>query len=103
MLGMVDISSLPFPTSTGYVVSVNTILLTVNEDGSFHESGDLQISESGYSFGDVVVTLTPLSYSQYEQQTDQRVAATFPSRPDEASGSHHTSHSDFYSYLEANI
>ena len=67
-------------------MSVNTILLTINENGSFHESGDLEISESGYSFGDIVITVVPLSYSQYEQETDRRVAETFPRRPTEASG-----------------
>ena len=67
-------------------MSVNTILLTINENGSFHESGDLQISESGYSFGDIVITVAPLSYSQYGQETGRTVAETFPRRPNEASG-----------------
>jgi hypothetical protein len=68
-----------------YVIAVNTIRITVNEDGSFRTGSDLEISESGYSFGDVEVTVTPLTYTQYERQTGQDIAETFVRQPAEAS------------------
>ena len=72
--------------TTDYVIAVNTIRITVNEDGSFRTGSDLEISESGYSFGDVEVTVTPLTYTQYERQTGQDIAETFVRQPTEASG-----------------
>ena len=68
------------------MVIANPTILTINEDGSVHPSGDLVISDTGYSFGDVVVIVTPLSYRQYEADTGLDVDTTFTRRPDAASG-----------------
>ena len=70
---------------TDYVIAVNTIRITVNEDGSFRIGSDLEISESGYLFGDVQITVTPLTYTQYETQTGRDIAETFARQPAEAS------------------
>ena len=67
------------------MIAVNTIRITVNEDGSLRTSSDLEISESGYSFGDVQITVTPLTYTQYEAQTGRDIADTFARQPAEAS------------------
>lgn len=73
-----------FPTD--YVITVDTNYLFVNEDGRIHERNTLAISEAGYSFGDVQLTVTPLTYSEYETITGQNVAEIFPRQPAEASG-----------------
>lgn len=75
--------SLPY---IDYVISVNTNVLTINEDGSFNQNSDLEISESGFSYGDIVLTITPLTYTEYEERTGQDLADIFPRLPDEASG-----------------
>ena len=67
------------------MIAVDTIRITVNEDGSLRTGSDIEISESGYSFGDVQITVTPLTYTQYEAQTGRDIADTFARQPAEAS------------------
>ena len=68
------------------MIAVDTIRITVNEDGSLRTGSDIEISESGYSFGDVQITVTPLTYTQYEAQTGRDITDTFARQPAEASG-----------------
>ena len=70
----------------GYVLSVNTMELTINEDGTFHRNSDLEISESGYSFGDIVLRVTSLTYTQYAERTNRDLADIFTLLPEQASG-----------------
>ena len=58
--------------------------ITVNEDGTSGES--IIISETGYTFGDVNFTVTPLTYTQYQAITGRDLNEFFPQLPPGASG-----------------
>lgn len=61
--------------------------MSVHENGRIGENRNILISKSGFSFGDVRVTVTPLTYSEYEAKTGHNVAESFGRFPeDEASG-----------------
>lgn len=60
--------------------------MSVNENGRIGENRNVLISKSGYSFGDVRVTVTPLTYSEYEAMTGRNVAELFGRFPKAASG-----------------
>ena len=62
---------------------MNKRSLTVNEDGS--GGGDVLISESGYTFGDVNFVVRPLTYTEYESMTGRGLSMLFPQRPAPAS------------------
>ena len=63
-------------------MSANSI--TVNEAGT--EGEDITISETGYTFGNVNFTVTPLTYTQYQTITGRDLDELFPQLPPEASG-----------------
>ena len=68
------------------MITVNSVLLTVNEDRLFHQSSDLEISASGYLFDNLVLSVTPRTYTEYEEETGRDISESFQRRPDEASG-----------------
>ena len=58
--------------------------ITVNEDGTSGEN--VAIFETGYTFGDVNFTVTPLTYTQYQAITGRDLNELFPQLPPGASG-----------------
>ena len=67
-----------------YVLTVSANSITVNEDGT--EGKDIIISETGYTFGNVNFTVTPLTYTQYQTITGRDLNELFPQLPPAASG-----------------
>lgn len=72
--------------TSDYEITLSTTYMPVNENGSRAGSRDLVISNSGYSFGDVRITVTPQTYSEYEAMTGKDITEPFP-RPPEAAAS----------------
>jgi len=62
--------------STDYVLKVSADSITVNENGTRAE--DIIISETGYTFGNVNFTMTPLTYTQYQSITGRNLDDSFP-------------------------
>ena len=62
---------------------MNKESLTVNEDGN--GGGNVLISETGYTFGDVNFAVRPLTYDEYENMTGRGLSTLFPQRPAPAS------------------
>jgi len=69
---------------TDYILTVRADSITVNESGTSGEN--IVISEMGYTFGDVNVTVTPLTYTQYQTITGRDLNELFPQLPLGASG-----------------